>query len=176
MVPSPPDLNSEGYLRHFLAWRKDLLQHYVDFNFTEVARGITAIELSFLNSPANRISLPDIELFSVVVYGQTFVADMLTPIASTLTDNQDLVQTDNAERTVTLQPATAINGSFIRIIFQFTDFHDFDWFFLSEVRFCTDPQPLMAFNVMFQPPPSTIVQPSADNLRGGSTELVCTVY
>ena len=28
---------------------------------------------------------------------------------------------------------------------------------------------------MFQPPSSTIVQPSADDLRGGSTELVCTV-
>ena len=30
------------------------------------------------------------------------------------------------------------------------------------------------FNVNFQSP-STIIQPSADDLRGGSTELVCTV-
>ena len=55
--------------------------------------------------------------------------------------------------------------------------NDFDWIFLSEIRFCTQSQPpfqqLKA--VILQAPSSIVVQPSADDLRRGSTELVCTV-
>ena len=167
MVPSPPDLNSEDYLGHLIVWRKDAPQPYIDFSFTDVNRGINAIELSFLNSPTNRISLPDMQLFTV----EETVLDTIT---STLLDNQDLTQTDNQVRTVTLHTTIPQNGSIFRITFQFTDFHDFDWFFLSEVRFCTELKPFIAFDVMFQTP-STIIQPSADDLRGGTTELVCTV-
>ena len=51
-------------------------------------------------------------------------------------------------------------------------FHDFDWVFLSEIRFCTD---LQQSEVTFQLPASNYIQPSAGDLRKGSTELVCTV-
>ncbi len=53
--------------------------------------------------------------------------------------------------------------------------HDFDWIFLSEVRFCTDLQPNLQPEVTFQIPPSNNIQPSAEDLRRGSTELVCTI-
>ena len=177
MVPSPPDLNSEDYVGHFLTWKRDSNQCYVDFDFSGVPLGIevTAIELSFLNSPANRFSLPDLQLFRVNSYGATFMADSVSQLPNTILDNQDLTQTDNQIRTVTIRPIIAQSGPIFRITFQFTTFHDFDWFFLSEVRFCTEQQPNIVFDVIFQPPSSTIVQPSADDLRGGSTELVCTV-
>ena len=176
MVPSPPDLNSEDYLGHFIAWERTSDQLHVDFDLRGLAMGVDvhAFELSFLNSPANRISLPDLELFRVNSYGSTFQTDSLTRIRSIVVDNQDLTQTDNQIRTATLRPIIGEFGSIFRITFQFTTFHDFDWFFLSEVRFCTELQPLIAFDVNFQTP-STIIQPSADDLRGGSTELVCTV-
>ena len=176
-VPSPPDLNSDDYVGHFITWKRDSMQRYVDFDLTGVPLGfgVTAIELSFLNSPANRISLPDLQLWRVNSYGETFMADSVSRLPSIILDNQDLTQTDNQIRTVTIRPIVAQSGPIFRITFQFTTFHDFDWFFLSEVRFCIESQPNIVLNVMFQPPPSTIVQPSADNLRGGSTELVCTV-
>ena len=176
-VPSPPDLNSEDYVGHFIAWERQSNQRYIDFDFFGVSLGIgvTAVELSFLNSPANRISLPDLQLFRVNSYGATFAADSVSQLASIILDNQDLAQTDNQIRTVTIQPIIAQSGPIFRITFQFTTFHDFDWFFLSEVRFCTELHPNPMFSVVFQLPPSTIVQPSAGDLRGGSTELVCTV-
>ena len=176
MVPSPPDLDSEDYLGHFLAWERNSNQLYVDFDLRGLANGVFVhdIELSFLNSPVNRISLPDLELFRVNSYGSTFQTDSLTQIRSSVIDNQDLTQTDNQIRTVTLQPLIGVSGPRFRITFQFTTFHDFDWFFLSEVRFCTELQSHIELNVKFQTP-STIIQPSADDLRGGSTELVCTV-
>ena len=126
-----------------------------------------------MNSPANRISLPDLQPSRVNSYGATFLADSVSRLPSIILDNQDLAQTDNQIRTFTIRPIIA--SPIFRITFQFTTFHDFDWFFLSEVRFCTELQPNIVFNVTFHPPPFTIVQPSADDLRGGSTELVCTV-
>ena len=176
-VPSPPDLNSDDYVGHFVTWKRDSMQRYVDFDFSGVSHGagVAAIELSFLNSPANRISLPDLQLWRVNSYGETFLADSVSRLASIILDNQDLTQTDNQIRTVTIRPIIAQSGPIFRITFRFTTFYEFDWFFLSEVRVCTELQPNILLNVMFQPPSSTIVQPSADDLRGGSTELVCTV-
>ena len=86
MVPSPPDLNSEDYLGHFLVWKRNSEQLYVDFDLTGLANGVFvhAIELSFLNSPVNRISLPDLELVRVNSYGSTFQTDSLTRIQSTV--------------------------------------------------------------------------------------------
>ena len=172
MVPSPPDLNSEDYLGHFIAIRRDMRLPHFDFNFTEVSSGITAIELSFLNSPANRISLPGVTL-SKVQYGSFFDGDVESFVSSRLLDNQDLTQTDNQIRKVTIQPRTALVGFILRVKVEFREYHDFDWIFLSEVQFCTD-LPFTAPMIQFQALPN-ITQPSADDLRGGSTELVCTV-
>ena len=151
MVPSPPDLNSEDYLGHSIAWERNSDQLNVDFDLRGLANGVFvhAIELSFLNSPVNRISLPDLELFRVNSYGSTFQTDSLTSIPSIVVDNQDLTLTDNLIRTVTLRPVVGESGSRFRITFMFTTFHDFDWFFLSEVRFCTELQPNIAFDVNF---------------------------
>ncbi len=68
IIPSPPDLNS--YFRHFIAWNRDSLNSFINFDLTTATAGITAIELSFLNSPASRISLPEPRL-SVVEYTQS---------------------------------------------------------------------------------------------------------
>ena len=169
-VPSPPDLNSDDYVGHFIAWERDSMQRYVDFDFSGIP-GVTAIELSFLNSPASGISLPDILLYRVQ-YGSLFATNT---VESIILDNQHLSQTDNEIRTVTIQPLQPIQATDVRVAFQFTDFHNFDWIFLSEIRFCIGEQLNFTPNIQFSLPPSTIVQPSADNLRGGSTELVCTV-
>ena len=167
IIPSPPDLNSSSYFRHFITWNRDSLNSFIDFDLTTATAGITAIELSFFNSPANRISLPDITI-SVVHFGT------VSPIASWIFDNEHLDQTDNQIRTISIRPFRSISVN-LRIRFQFTVFHDFDWVFLSEVRFCTDLQPNLQPEVIFQMPPSNNIQPDAEDLRRGSTELVCTV-
>ena len=63
IIPSPPDLS---YFTHFIAWNRDSLNS-IDFDLTTATTGITAIELSFLNSPASEIRLPEPRL-SVVEY------------------------------------------------------------------------------------------------------------
>ncbi len=168
IIPSPPDFNSSTYFESFIGTTS--MNSYVDF-FLTTTTNVTAIELSFLNSPANRISLPDI----TILVGQSF--ETVMPIVSWIFDNQDLAQTDNQVRTISIRPFTPLSAAAnLRIRFQFTEFHDFDWVFLSEVRFCTQLQPpVQLLAVILQTPSSIIVQPSADDLRRGSTELVCTV-
>ncbi len=168
IIPSPPDLNSPSYFEHFIGMSNSM-NSYIDFDFTTATAGITAIELSFLNSPANRISLPDIAI-SIVINSRTVM-----PIASWILDNQDLDHTDNQIRTISIQPFRPLSALNLRIRFQFTEFHDFNWVFVSEVRFCTDLQPNLQPEVTFQMTPSNNIQPSADDLRRGSTELVCTI-
>ncbi len=175
IIPSPPDLNSSSYFRHFIAWNRESLNSFVDFDLTAATAGITAIELSFLNSPANRISLPEPRL-SVVEYTPHGGDRNETSITTWIFDNQYLAQTDNQIRTISIRPFTPLSAANLRIRFQFTVFHDFDWVFLSEVQFCTRPQPPSQLHaIIFQTPSSIVVQPSADDLRRGSTELVCTV-
>ena len=71
IIPSPPDLNSASYFRHFISWNRDSLNSFIDFDLTTATAGITAIELSFLNSPVNGISLAEPRL-SVIAYGPGF--------------------------------------------------------------------------------------------------------
>ena len=175
IIPSPPDLNSASYFRHFIAWNRDSLYSFIDFDLTTATTGITAIELSFLNSPANGISLPEPRL-SVVEYNRFYGVLNETSIATCVFDNQDLAQTDNQIRAISIRPLTPLSAVNLRIRFQFTVFHDFDWVFLSELRFCTQPQPPFQLQALiFQTPSSIVVQPSADDLRKGLTELVCTI-
>ncbi len=175
IIPFPPDLNSASYVRHFIAWNRDSLNSFIDFDLTTATTGITAIELSFLNSPASGISLPEPRL-SVVEYKRGLSVRNETNFKTWIFDNQDLAQTDNQIRTISIRPFPPLSAANLRIRFQFTIFHDFDWFFLSEVRFCTQLSPLLLINtVILQTPSSIIVQPSADDLRKGLTELVCTI-
>ncbi len=174
MVPSTPDFSSSMYLGQFVAWERGSASPYIDFNLTTVTTGITAIELSFLNSPSSRISLPDIEL-SRVTYDSSFALDTKSSIGSRVLNNQDLSQTDNQVRTVFVQPLLSQASLNLRISFQFNRFHDFNWLLLNEVRFCTDTQPFFRPVVMFLVPLSNVIQPSAGDLTRGSTELVCTV-
>ena len=175
IIPSPPGLNSASYFRHFIAWNRDSLNSFIDFDLTTATAGITAIELSFLNSPANGISLPEPRL-SVVEYVRMARGFNETSITTRIFDNQDLAQTDNQIRTISIRPFPPLSAANLRTSFQFTVFHDFDWVFLSEIRFCTQPQPpFQQLNVIFQTPSHIIVQPSADDLRRRSTELVCTI-
>ena len=175
IIPSPPDLNSASYFRHFITWNRDSLKSFIDFDLTTATAGITAIELSFLNSPASGISLPEPRL-SVVEYTRGLRDRSEASITTWIFDNQDLSQTDNQIRTISIRPFPLFSAMNLRIMFQFTAFHDFDWVFLSEIRFCTQPQPPFQLQaVILQTPSLIVVQPSADDLRRGSTELVCTV-
>ncbi len=176
IIPSPPDLNSSSYFRHFIAWNRDSLKSFIDFDLTTATTGITAIELSFLNSPASGISLPEPRL-SVIEYAPGFSVRNETNITTWIFDNQDLAQTDNQIRTISIRLFPPVSAANLRIRFQFTVFRDFDWVFLSEIRFCTDLQPPFQLikAVILQTPSSIIVQPSADDLRRRLTELVCTV-
>ena len=175
IIPSPPDLNSLSYFRHFITWNRDSLNSFLDFDLTTATAGITAIEFSFLNTPANRISLPEPRL-SVIEYSPGLTDRNETNITTWILNNQDLTQTDNQIRTISIRPFPPLSAANLRIRFQFTVFHDFDWVFLSEIQFCTRSQhPFQLQALIFQTPSSIVVQPSADDLRRGSTELVCTI-
>ena len=175
IIPSPPDLNSASYFTYFITWNRDSLNSFIDFDLTTATAGITAVELSFLNSPANRISLPEPRL-SVIEYNPGFRDQTETNITTWILDNQDLTQADHQIRTISIRPLTPFSAANLRIRFQFTAFRDFDWVFLSEIQFCTQFQPPFQLQALiFQTPSSIVVQPSADDLRKGSTELVCTV-
>ncbi|XP_064396353.1 uncharacterized protein LOC135343285 isoform X2 [Halichondria panicea] len=174
MVPSTPDLSNSMYLGQFVAWERGSATPYIDFDLTTATTGITTIELSFLNSPSSRISLPDIELSRVTYVLPSFATDTESSIASRVLNNQNLALTDNQVRTVFVRPVFTQASLNLRISFQF-DTHDFDWLLLNEVRFCTDPQPSFRPVVMFLAPLSNVIQPSAEDLTRGSTELVCTV-
>ena len=175
MVLSTPDLSNSMYLGQFIALERGSSTPYIDFDLTTVTTGVTTIELSFLNSPANRISLPDIEL-SRVTYDSSFATVTESSIGSRVLNNQDLSQTDNQVRTVFVRLGFAQASLNLRISFRFNiSFHDFDWLLLNEVRFCTDTQQLFNPVVMFLAPLSNVIQPSAADLTRGSTELVCTV-
>ena len=151
------------------------MNNFIDFDLTTATAGITAIEFSFLHSPANGISLPEPRL-SVVEYTRGLRDQSEVSITTWIFDNQDLAQTDNQIKTISIRPLTPLSAANLRIRFQFTVFHDFDWVFLSELRFCTQPQPPLLINtVILQTPSSIVVQPSADDLRKGLTELVCTI-
>ena len=169
-VPSPPNLNDRDYVENFIAWERIAIHPYVDFDLTGSTMFVHKIELSFLNNPVNNISLPDIELFDVTPTENRLVK-------SVLLDNQDLTQGDNQIRTVTVLPVlTSQPGITLRISLSFAETYDFDWFLLSEVRFCSDLQPNYQPVVMFEfPIPNTTIQPSAEALREGSTEVLCTV-
>ncbi len=158
IIPSPPDLNSASYFRHFITWNRDSLKSFIDFDLTTATAGITAIELSFLNSPASGISLPEPRL-SVVEYTPGLRDRSEVSITTWIFDNQDLAQTDNQIRTISIRPLTPLSAANLRIRFQFTVFHDFDWVFLSEIRFCTQPQPPFQLQALiFQTPSSIVVQ------------------
>ena len=171
-VPSPPNLNDQDYVENFLAWDRMATQPYVDFDFAGSSAFIHRIELSFLNNPVNNISLPDIQLSEVVRGNPT----LTYRIRSVLLDNQNLTQGDNQIRTVTVRPNSAAQqGIILRISFLF-ETYDFQWFLLSEVKFCSNAQPLYQPVIMFGfPLPNTTIQPSAETLREGSAELLCTV-
>ena len=83
MVPSTPDLSNSMYLGQFVAWERDSMSPYIDFDLTTATTGITAIEISFLNSPSSRISLPDIEI-SRVTYGSSFATDTVNSFQADL--------------------------------------------------------------------------------------------
>ncbi len=177
-----PDLSSSSqFLRQFVSWQRlsnpNAMAPFIDFDLTEVS-GISAIELSFFNNPANQISLPDITL-SRVVYNtgsNLFSSDMVTTIPSRLLGNQDLTQTDNQVRTVFIRPLIGQSSLNLRISFQFlSPLHNFNTVLVSEVRFCTNPQPQFIPVLAFLAPLSNIVEPNSDDLRRESTELVCTI-
>lgn len=171
---STPNLNSNAYLKRFLAWDRGSTAPFLDFDLTGFTASLTAIQITFLNSPSNRISLPDMQLFSVV-YGSSSLTDSLTALPSLLLDNQDLTANDHQIRTITITPVQSVAPSHIRISFIFTELHSFDWLLVSEVMFCDSPQSLQETSVTFVHPQSLIVQPSGMELMSGTTQLTCTL-
>ncbi len=174
VTSSTPNLDSNTYLRGFLAWEKRATAPYLDFDLTGLTIPLTAIQLTFLNSPANEISLPDMELFTVV-YGSSFATDSTNMVPSRLLDNQDLAASDNQVRTVTIAPLLPLSSSHIRINFTFTDLHSFNWLLVNEVTFCDSPHSLPEASVTFVPHQSLTVQPSGAELMGGVIQLTCTL-
>ncbi len=171
IASTTPNLDSTTYLKNFLAWERGATVPYLDFDFTGLIDPLTAIRITFLNSPMNRISLPNVDLFSVV-YGSS---NSLTSIPHQLLDNHDLTLSDNQIRAITIAPLVSISSLRLRLNFTFTELHDFDWFLVSEVMFCETPQPFSEPNVTFVTPHSLIIQPSKAELMNRTTQLVCTL-
>ncbi len=152
---------------------------FLQFDIRTPVPIITAIEVSFLNSPANRISLPNIRLSRPLPGSQGQLMSGQS-ISSKMLNNEDLAETDNQIRTVAIQPFRPLENLVkLQIELGFSVLHDFDWILLSEIRFCTDPQPDFTDqqDVVFQTPyiSPSIVHPSATDVTSGSVELVCSI-
>lgn len=178
--PSPSDLQNDDFVKNFIAWRRDSMILYIDFHLLTASSLISKIELRFLNSPAHRIGLPDLKLTQVIRSTGTTTVFLISKPTSVLTDNEDVSQNDNFEmRSVSLHTnIQPMAGLIIRIAFLFNETYDnLEWFFLSEVIFCTDIlPPLNNVSIVFASPTSDVViRPSPEMLQNASNELMCTV-
>ena len=136
---------------------------------------ITAVKLNFLNYPAQNVSLPNIQLLRTITIADTSGDN----IDFVILGNEELSQDDYERTSVTLRLLMPLTSTYVLLRWSFEEVYDVEWFFLSEVTFCTDPQPLYSTSnetIQFlSPEANEVIQPSAQDLASGVLVLTCTV-
>ena len=157
-VPLEPDLENSGggnnVIRKFLVWPNSTDGPYVNFGFNS-AQSITAINIEFLNYPAQGFSLPNLELYSVV--GPTIIDPNISNnqrIEFELQNNNVLSQDDNQVTSVSLILLETLPTPNLLLYWNYTGIYNLDFFMVSEIDFCSDTQPPGETQITFKHPQS----------------------
>ena len=165
-VPPQPSLENSGGgntdIGKFLVWSSGTNRPYITFAVGR-EQSVTAINIEFLNYPAQGFSLPDLELYGVAT------ATIVDPnnaqrIEFDLQNNNLLSQDDYQVTSVSLIfPRISQN---ILIRWNYTGVYNLDFFMVSEVDFCSDNQPTGETQITFQDPQSdnSVIRPTVEEL------------
>ena len=160
-VPPQPNLENSGSgnsdIGKFLVWHSSTDRPFVNFAFFGSIPSITAINIEFLNYPAQGFSLPNLELYSVVA------PTIIDPNSShnqriefELHNNNFLSQDDYQVTSVSLNFSESLTTSNLLLYWNSTRVYNLDFFMVSEVDFylCSVAQPPGETDVTFQDPQS----------------------
>ena len=177
-VPPQPSLDNSGGgntdIGKFLVWSNSTNSPYMTFGFGST-QSVTAINIEFLNYPAQGFSLPNLELYEVAT------VNIVDPnnaqhIELELLNNNLLSQDDYQVTSVSLIfPRISQN---ILIRWNYTGVYNLNFFMVSEVDFCSDTQQPGITQITFQHPQldNSVIRPTVEELTVTRTiTLNCTV-
>ena len=166
-VPLQPNLDNSGGgnsdIGRFLVWHSTS-RPYVNFGFSS-AQSITAINIQFLNYPAQGFSLPNLELYSVA---GPIVVDPNSPlnqrIEFELHNNNVLSQDDYQVTTISLSFSST--SRYFLLYWDYTGVYNLDFFMVSEIDFCSNTQPPGETQITFQDPQldNSMIIPTVEEL------------
>ena len=170
-VPPQPNLENRGGgnsgIGKFLVWHSSTDRPYVNFAFFGSIPSITAINIEFLNYPAQGFSLPNLELYSVVA--PTIIdsnSSRNQRIEFELQNNNFLSQDDYQVTNVSLIFSETMSIRNILLYWNSTGVYNLNFFMVSEVDFCSNNQPPRETQITFQDPQSdnSVIMPTVEEL------------
>ena len=178
MEPAQPNLDDQNNLLNeindFLIWSRSSAHPYVSIQRSE-GPPITAFKLNFLNYPAQNVSLPNIQLLRTNIIEDTSGDN----VDFVLLGNEELSHDDYERTSVTLYLLTPVTFRNVLLRWSFEEVYNLEWFFLSEVTFCTDTQPPYSASTetiqFLSSEANEVIQPSAQDLASGVIVFTCTV-
>ena len=139
-VPPQPNLENSGGSNNdigkFLVWPSSTERPYMTFDFGS-PQSVTAINIEFLNYPAQGFSLPNLQLFSSSFSNPN--NPNAKPIEFELRSNDVLSQDDYQVTNVSLTFSRSSSSSFL-LHWNYTGVYNLNFFMVSEVDFCNDPE------------------------------------
>ena len=134
--PTAPNLNSTSDVQMFLTWQRQNRTDFLVAFITQTMMTFSSVELYFLSYPTQRIGLPNIQLFGSA---NAFSNDLSggTPIIN-YTFSDVVTPEENTVNKVTLFLSNPGPLHAVRLQMSFTGVDNIDWFFLSEIRVCTN--------------------------------------
>ena len=181
-VPPQPNLDNSGGgnsdILKFLVWPSSTDRPYVTFTFGGTL-SITALNIEFLNYPAQGFSLPNLELYSTAA---PTIVDPNSPrnqrIEFELQNNNVLSQDDYQVTSVSLSLLETLSTPNLLLYWNYTGVYNLDFFMVSEVDFCSNTQPPGETQITFQDPQSdnSVIIPTVEELTVARyITLNCTV-
>ena len=183
LVPPQPNLDNSGGgnndIGKFLVWPSSTERPYMSFDFGS-PQSVTAMNIEFLNYPAQGFSLPNLQLFSTEMF---FITDPSINPTNTelinfeLRNNKVLSQDDYQVTTVSLNFSMTSSATFL-LRWDYTRVYNLNYFMVSEVDFCNDPQPSGETQITFRDSQSdnSVIIPTVEELTGTkNTTLNCII-
>ena len=143
-------------------WPSSTDRPYMNFALNS-AQSVTAINIEFLNYPAQGFSLPNLELYEVAT-GTIVDPNNAQRIEFDLQNNNVLSQDDYQVTSVSLIFSSTSRYFLLR--WNYTGVCNLDFFMVSEVDFCSDNQPTGETQITFQDPQSdnSVIRPTVEEL------------
>lgn len=189
IIPMRLDFNNPLHFLTFVAWSRLHTPTETLYISTRQApeerQLVSGLRLTVLHYPNERIGVPNL----LTLYGSSDTTRRVpfTPthfrisrIPYDLLNNQELSQHDNSvTRTLILRFRQPSARRRYVLTWDFTNLHNVDWFFVSEVQLCVDDQPPLELGeIIFRSPMDNMpvaVQPNSADLGSRFFRLTCTV-